>query len=107
MTLLIAKQSVFKMLSKDIASSRMFIQDCCISILSSYCKYCSNNNNNNLKTEQEYPMSLRYLPLNTLGLLKCGAFGDIRDISKLWINIMLTPAILIAYWLHHPLHLHN
>lgn len=83
MTALIAKQSVFKMLSKDIASSRMFIQDCCVSILSSYCKYCSNNN----KTEDEYPASLQYLPLNTLGLLKCGAFGDIRDISKEWINI--------------------
>ena len=89
MTSLIAKQAVFKMLSKDIASSRMFIQDCCVSILSSYCKYCTNNNNNNnsLKTEDEYPMSLRYLPLNTLGLLKCGAFGDIRDILKTWINI--------------------
>ena len=87
MTSLIAKQAVFKMLSRDIASSRMFIQDCCVSILKSYCKQCGNNNNGGgLKSESDYPLSLRYLPLNTLGLLKCIAFSDIRDVSN-WINI--------------------
>ncbi len=56
MTSLIAKQGVFKMLSKDIAS--------CILLLKSYNKYV-----NNCLTESDYPQSIRYLPLYTLGLL--------------------------------------
>eukprot|EP01084_Bolivina_argentea_P044981 82785_1 len=97
MTAVVAKQAVFKMLSKDIASSRMFIQDSCISALQSYCKYCGINNG--LKTENDYPLALRYWPLNTLGLLKCCAFADIRDVAK-WINFDERVSTLI-----HILHL--
>merc|ERR1712228_35026 len=92
MTALIAKQSVFKMLSKDIATSRMFIQDCCISALQSYAKY--GKQGSSLKSENDFPPSLRYWPLNTLALLKCRAFADVRDVSQ-WVFIDQRVALLI------------
>eukprot|EP00488_Nonionellina_sp_1-RS-2012_P003130 TRINITY_DN63_c0_g1_i2.p1 TRINITY_DN63_c0_g1~~TRINITY_DN63_c0_g1_i2.p1 ORF type:complete len:364 (-),score=94.49 TRINITY_DN63_c0_g1_i2:505-1482(-) len=92
MTALVAKQAVFKMLSKDVAAARMFIQDSCISALQSYCKYCGIHNG--LKTENDYPLSLRYWPLNTLGLLKCSAFADVRDVAH-WVRIDQRISLLI------------
>ena len=92
MTALIAKQAVFKMLSKDIATSRMFIQECCVSALQSYAKFCKQSSS--MKTENDYPLSLRYWPLNTLALLKCRAFADVRDVSK-WVFIDQRIALLI------------
>lgn len=77
MTALIAKQSVFKMLSKDMPTARMFIQDSCVQSVSAIMK---ESNKWSFMNETEYPSSIAFWPLITLGLLKCGAFADIRDV---------------------------
>jgi len=46
-----------------------------------------------MKSENDYPISLRYWPLNTLALLKCRAFADARDVSK-WVFIDQRIALL-------------
>jgi len=75
----VAKEAVFKLLAKDLASSRMYIQERCVSALQGYVRCCGGGNG--LETEDDYPLSLRFLPLMTLGLLKCAAFGDITDLA--------------------------
>mmetsp|Transcript_17999 Transcript_17999/g.28461 ORF Transcript_17999/g.28461 Transcript_17999/m.28461 type:complete len:831 (+) Transcript_17999:51-2543(+) len=99
MTALIAKQAVFKMLSKDVASSRMFIQDACLSMLEGYCRNC--NVPNGLPTENDYIESLRFLPLNTLGLLRSAAFVDIRDAAN---NVSIDTRIAVLTNLLHMNH---
>jgi len=91
MTALTAKQAVFKMLSKDMASARMFVQDSLLSALQSYCK--ENQLQSGLAQEADYPQSMRYWPLNTLGLLKCAAFADVNDVAR-WLHIDYRMALL-------------
>merc|ERR1712173_306666 len=47
-----------------------------------------------MKTENDYPDSMRFWPLNTLALLKCRAFADVRDVDK-WVHIDQRVALMV------------
>lgn len=77
----IAKKALTPSLESSLAKGRQLIETACKDILIAYRKSIRNYNVS-LAREEEYPDTLRYLPMMTLCLLKCPAFKDSSSMSS-------------------------
>jgi len=101
-TALIAKRAVGTMLNHDINAARLLLQNWCVQTASRYAQVlrdCEDRNRGQdlrqgFQSEADYPESLRFVPLHTLGLLRFLAFCDVRESAK-WLGIDERAAVCV------------